>query len=91
LGFRDEFEDAIRKIIKQVRFDNDARIQVFEVTIRVLGGLLSGHMLATDPILGFKLDWYNGELLGLAKDLGDRLMPAFDTKYGLPFPRVFTI
>ncbi len=31
---------------------------------------------------------YQGELLTLATDLGDRLLPAFATTFGLPFPRV---
>ncbi|KAF2726785.1 seven-hairpin glycosidase [Polyplosphaeria fusca] len=31
---------------------------------------------------------YDGQLLRLAKDLADRLMPAFHTPTGLPYPRV---
>jgi Glycosyl hydrolase family 47 len=31
---------------------------------------------------------YNGQLLRLARDLGDRLLPAFYTETGLPYPRV---
>jgi hypothetical protein len=31
---------------------------------------------------------YNGQLLRLATDLGSRLLPAFDTPTGLPYPRV---
>jgi hypothetical protein len=55
---------------------------VFETTIRVLGGLLSGHMLlADDPGLA---PGYDGLLLRLAADLGDRLMAAFNTPSGLP-------
>lgn len=55
---------------------------MFETTIRVLGGLLSGHMLlADDPGLA---PGYDGLLLRLAGDLGDRLLAAFDTPSGLP-------
>jgi hypothetical protein len=58
------------------------QVHVFETTIRVLGGLLSGHMLlADDPGLA---PGYDGLLLRLAADLGDRLMAAFDTPSGLP-------
>jgi len=32
--------------------------------------------------------WYQNELLHMAKDLGLRLLPAFNTSSGLPFPRV---
>ena len=88
LGRQKEFENSVKLVIDTVHFDLDVRVQVFEVTIRVLGGLLSGHLLASDNTLGFRIPWYNGELLLMAKDLADRLMPAFDTKFGLPFPRV---
>ena len=63
-------------------FDVDSRVHVFEVTIRALGGLLSAHsLLQLDTAL---VPNYNGELLRAAKDLGDRLLPAFDTPTGLP-------
>lgn len=75
-------------MIETVHFDLNSRVQVFEVTIRVLGGLLSGHLFATDPLLGHRISWYKNELLELAQDLGDRLMPAFDNPSGLPYPRV---
>ncbi|KAI8924474.1 glycoside hydrolase [Entophlyctis helioformis] len=88
MGDKPGFERGVRLVIKHVNFDLDNRVQVFEVTIRVLGGLLSAHMLATDDKIGFKLDWYRGQLLDLARDLGDRLMPAFDTPTGLPYPRI---
>lgn len=88
MGKQKEFENGVKLVIEKVQFDLDSRVQVFEVTIRVLGGLLSAHLLAIDRKLGFYIDWYHGELLDLAKDLGDRLMPAFETLYGLPFPRV---
>lgn len=82
-------------------------MNVFEVTIRVLGGLLSGHLLAIDKELnllegthrrlsGYTLSFhclgapYNGELLKLAIDLADRLMPAFNTPTGIPFSLVRT-
>ncbi|BGP20642.1 hypothetical protein JCM10213v2_008805 [Rhodosporidiobolus nylandii] len=93
LNDRPGFEQAIREVITHVSFDVNSRVQVFEVTIRMLGGLLSGHLLAspTPPyssIRGFALDWYRGELLDLAVDLGRRLMPAFATPTGIPFARV---
>lgn len=54
-----------------------------------MGGLLSAHLLATDNKLGYKMPGYKNQLLHLAKDLGDRLLPAFEnTKTGIPFPRV---
>ncbi|KAJ7819830.1 glycoside hydrolase [Mycena olivaceomarginata] len=45
----------------------------FEVTIRYLGGLLSAYALSHDP-----------RLLRLADDLGEKLLPAFNTQSGWP-------
>lgn len=64
----------------QLSFDVDVRVNVFEANIRLLGGLLSAHMLAEDSVHGPKLmlhSAYSGGLLDLALDLGRRLMPAF--------------
>jgi len=86
MGDKPGFETAVRWVIDWVQYDVDTKPQVFEVTIRALGGLLSGHIFASEG--KFKLDWYRGELLALAKDLGERLLPAFDTPTGLPWARV---
>ncbi len=57
-------------------------MHVFETIIRVLGGLVSGHLLLVrDPSL---LPGYDGLLLKLAVDLADRMLPAFNTPSGLP-------
>ncbi|KAJ3410692.1 ER degradation-enhancing alpha-mannosidase-like protein 1 [Chytridiales sp. JEL 0842] len=88
LGNRTEFERAVKLVIDHVSFNVDSRVQVFEVTIRAMGGLLAAHMLATDKILGYHISWYKGELLHKAKDLADRLLPAFKTPTGIPYPRV---
>ena len=71
-------------------FDINSKVQVFEVTIRVLGGLLSAHIYATDTgLLGRQEKFnYNGELLDLAVDLADRLLPAFNSPTGIPYPRI---
>ncbi|XP_045465028.1 ER degradation-enhancing alpha-mannosidase-like protein 3 [Harmonia axyridis] len=89
LGDLSEFERAVKLIIKDVSFDNDIVVSVFETNIRVLGGLLSAHILAY--YLQEKADimlWYNGELLEMAKDIGYRLLPAFNTTTGIPYARV---
>ncbi|KAK6519425.1 alpha mannosidase-like protein [Arthrobotrys megalospora] len=76
-------------------FDRNAKVQVFETVIRGVGGLISGHQFAVGmlPIPGtpgYSHDgWkYNDELLHLAHDLATRLLPAFTTDTGLPYPRV---
>jgi len=63
----------------QLDFDVDVRVNVFEASIRLLGGLLSAHLLAAAPGTGPALmpEGYDGGLLRLAHDLGRRLLPAF--------------
>ncbi|KAM7011838.1 ER degradation-enhancing alpha-mannosidase-like protein 3 isoform 1-T1 [Tautogolabrus adspersus] len=84
-----EFEAAVRRVLKDVRLDNDIVVSVFETNIRVLGGLLGGHSMAVMLKEGGQnMQWYQDELLHMAKDLGLRLLPAFNTSSGLPYPRV---
>jgi hypothetical protein len=85
MGNRTEFRRAVGIIVREASFDLDVSISFFETTIRVLGGLLSAHMLACDPKLGlFDEDEYTGGLLWLAHDLGIRLARAFETPTGIP-------
>ena len=83
------FRRAVRLVLATVSFDQNSTVQVFEATIRVLGGLISAHLIATDPAFGMTEPSYQDELLWLARDLGGRLLPAFDnTPSGIPHPRV---
>jgi mannosidase alpha-like ER degradation enhancer 2 len=61
-------------IASSLSFDRDVYVKNFEVTIRLLGGLLSSYQLTNDK-----------RLLELAKDLGTRLLPAFNSPTGLPY------
>uniref|UniRef100_A0A224X743 alpha-1,2-Mannosidase n=1 Tax=Panstrongylus lignarius TaxID=156445 RepID=A0A224X743_9HEMI len=89
LGDLAEFEHAVKLVSHDVTFDNDIVVSVFETNIRVLGGLLSAHILAeyVQQTAGI-MKWYSGELLMMAKDLGYRLLPAFNTTTGIPHARV---
>ena len=82
------FDTAVKNVLKFVTFSVNTRPQVFEATIRVLGGLLSAHIFASRPNQPFHLSWYNDELLHMAHDLGNRLLPAFSTPTGIPYARV---
>ncbi|GMS91606.1 hypothetical protein PENTCL1PPCAC_13781, partial [Pristionchus entomophagus] len=92
MGDVSSFKQAVRLVISTVTFDRNTTVQVFEATIRMMGSLLSAHLIASDEsrILGdFFMPDYEGELLDLARDLAVRLMPAFEgTSTGLPYPRV---
>lgn len=87
-----EFKRALKLVIDNVSFDKDSTVQVFEANIRLLGALISAHLLITDSIAPFgdvKPSWYSRELLDLAQDLATRLLPAFEnSNTGLPYPRV---
>lgn len=64
----------------------------FFLNRRILGSLISAHILLTDPKHPFGnvgFEGYDNELLHLAHDLAVRLLPAFEnTSTGIPFPRV---
>jgi mannosidase alpha-like ER degradation enhancer 2 len=61
-------------IAKQLSFDKDINVSNFEITIRILGGLLSAYQTTGDA-----------RLLAKADDLGTRLLPAFKSKTGMPY------
>jgi len=57
----------------------------------MLGGLLGGHvslLYLRHKRYPHRFAWYRNELLDKAKDLADRLLPAFNTESGLPMSRV---
>jgi ER degradation enhancer, mannosidase alpha-like 2 len=94
-GDWEEFVWAVRYVEEAVpSFGISANVSVFETNIRVLGALVSAHGLLTDaaPAAGWDPEdfypGYDGGLLRLAVDLGDRLLPAFDTPTGIPFGTV---
>ncbi|MDQ3920612.1 MAG: glycoside hydrolase family 47 protein [Acidobacteriota bacterium] len=74
MGLKDEAASTKDYIVRNLSFDHDAYVQNFEVTIRLLGGLLSAYQLTGDR-----------RLLHLAEDLGSRLLPVFDSPTGLPY------
>ena len=95
-GDIEEFDRAIKLVISNVSFDSDFVVTTFETNIRVVGGLISAHILAKIfQELKFKpkyskksLAWYKTELLDMALDIGVRLLPAFNSSSGLPHRRI---
>ena len=77
MGLDTEAKQARELIATRLSFDHDMYVKNFEITIRLLGGLLSGYELTHDK-----------RLLKLADDLGTRLLPVFGSKTGLPFVEV---
>ncbi len=74
MGLKDEARHMREYIDQNLSFDKDIEVQNFEITIRLLGGLLSNYQLTGDR-----------RLLVLAEDLGTRLLPVFDSPTGLPY------
>ncbi|XP_023694261.1 mannosidase, alpha, class 1B, member 1b isoform X2 [Paramormyrops kingsleyae] len=77
LGLKEEFEEAKTWVATELSFDKNVDVNLFESTIRIIGGLLSTYHLTGD-----------GMFLEKAKDLGSRLMPAFNTASKIPFSDV---
>jgi ER degradation enhancer, mannosidase alpha-like 2 len=74
MGLKDEAKHTRAYIDQNLSFDKDIEVQNFEITIRLLGGLLSNYQLTGDR-----------RLLVLAEDLGNRLLPVFESPTGLPY------
>ncbi|KAM0279262.1 hypothetical protein ACHAQH_004719 [Verticillium albo-atrum] len=74
MGLRPEFDQAVRTVAL-IDWDNTTMtsINMFETTIRHLGGLISAYDLSGEPVL-----------LAKAIELGDMLYVGFDTENGMP-------
>src|SRR5215208_1079497 len=70
----DEAAATKHYIVNNLSFDKDIEVQNFEITIRLLGGLLTNYQLTGDK-----------RLLNLAEDLGKRLLPVFNSPTGMPY------
>ncbi|XP_075993874.1 endoplasmic reticulum mannosyl-oligosaccharide 1,2-alpha-mannosidase [Genypterus blacodes] len=77
LGLKEEFAEARAWVETELSFDKNVDVNLFETTIRVLGGLLSTYHLSGDQLF-----------LDKAMDIGSRLMPAFKTPSKIPFSDV---
>jgi mannosidase alpha-like ER degradation enhancer 2 len=74
MGFEKEAQKTRDAIVTNLSFDKDIYVQNFEITIRLLGGLLSAYQMTGDK-----------RLLQMAEDLGRRLLPVFESKTGIPY------
>ena len=86
LGNYTEFDRAVDAVARNVRFAIDRNVSVFETNIRIVGGLLSAHAFAEERRASIgSASRYKGELLGMAQDLADRLLVAFESPTGIPW------
>ncbi|XP_073680864.1 endoplasmic reticulum mannosyl-oligosaccharide 1,2-alpha-mannosidase [Garra rufa] len=77
LGLKDEFAEARKWVETELSFSKNVDVNLFESTIRILGGLLSTYHLTGDTLF-----------LDKAKEIGFRLMPAFKTPSKIPYSDV---
>lgn len=81
LKFKFHIEECLAFIEKSIEFDkiDDDHINVFETTIRVLGGLLASYNLVeNEPLLKESFPDANIILQRQALDLGSRLLKSFE-------------
>jgi glycosyl hydrolase family 47 len=74
MGLTEEADKTRDFIAKNLSVDQDIEVKNFEITIRLLGGLLSSYQLTGDE-----------RLLNLADNLGNRLLPVFNSPTGMPY------
>ncbi|KAJ6834118.1 mannosyl-oligosaccharide 1,2-alpha-mannosidase MNS1-like [Iris pallida] len=77
MGLDEQFQKAREWVASSLDFNKDYEASVFETTIRVVGGLLSAYDLSGDKLF-----------LEKAKDITDRLLPAWDSPSGIPYNRI---
>ena len=76
MGLKDEFDEAREWVRTSIQY-HTGESNLFEVTIRVLGGFLSAHALSGDQLFADR-----------AAELGERLMAAFSSGTPIPFASV---
>lgn len=74
MGLKKQAAQDEKLILNHLSFNKNVYVSNFEITIRMLGGLLSAYELTG-----------NKRFLALAKDLGNRLLPAYNTPTGMPY------
>lgn len=89
MGNYTEFQRVVKILTSKANFDANINVSVFETNIRIIGGLISAHLLSHRAGVTLEPGWpCNGPLLQLAEDVAKRLITAFDTKSGMPYGTV---
>jgi len=74
MGQKAVFEEAREWVKNELNFNVDRFNNLFEITIRILGGLISAYHLSGDEMF-----------LNKAYDLGNRSLVAFNTQSSIPY------
>lgn len=79
MGQKDIFDKAVKWVTNDLKFNHDGDSNVFELTIRVLGGLLSAYHFSGEQYTA---------LLQRATELADILLIAFNTSTHIPLASI---
>lgn len=94
LGNKTEYERVVKLLTTNLDFSKDINVSVFETNIRIIGGLLSSHILSYrlyldgNNVKTNEMDpkWpCDGPLLRLAVQVAQKILPAFNTTTGMPY------
>lgn len=77
MGLTPQADEARKLIDSQLNLNQDIYIKDFEITIRLMGSLISCYEMTGDK-----------RLLELANELGWRMLPMFDSPTGMPYEYV---
>jgi mannosyl-oligosaccharide alpha-1,2-mannosidase len=93
MGLWDELKECINFIVDDLDFSktgDDGLVDPFETTIRYLGGLVSLVEMADAKLIPNTVMSFDNrqKILGKAELLAKKLLPAYDTPTGMPYPRV---
>ncbi|RWA13582.1 hypothetical protein EKO27_g1519 [Xylaria grammica] len=86
MNLTDRLAEPRKWLQRRLTYDQDQDVNTFEMTIRMLGGLLSAHYLTTKiPNAASRRDTV---YLAKAVELSDRLLPAYESRSGIPYASV---
>eukprot|EP01059_Diplonema_ambulator_P029859 TRINITY_DN4976_c0_g1_i1.p1 TRINITY_DN4976_c0_g1~~TRINITY_DN4976_c0_g1_i1.p1 ORF type:complete len:749 (+),score=262.41 TRINITY_DN4976_c0_g1_i1:60-2306(+) len=79
MDLKDEFHEVRHWVEEELDFDQDCSVSAFEVTIRMVGSMLSAYELSGEKHKGF---------LTKATQLADRVLWAYNTSSGIPHANI---
>ncbi|KAK3307868.1 glycoside hydrolase family 47 protein [Chaetomium strumarium] len=86
MNLTEPLAESRRWLHRSLSYDQDQDVNTFETTIRMLGGLLGAHHLASRfPDVASRRD---SVYLTKAVDLADRLLAAYESRSGIPYASV---
>ncbi|KAJ3577696.1 hypothetical protein NPX13_g2872 [Xylaria arbuscula] len=86
MNLTDRLVEPRKWLQRSLDYHQNQDVNTFETTIRMLGGLLSAHYLSTK--LPHVVSRRDSVYLAKAAELADRLLPAYESRSGIPYASV---